>query len=227
MPLPLLPEIIQVRTVLLPPVEVMRIPSSPFGEAKGWNAATPAKVLKETKPLAWSRTRIPLSVLPEMTFPSGMTPPTCVFWEVPATRRPFPWLGTEVALSAPMPRKLAWTVTLFASGDAHTVARVAGDHIVKNKGVLKESAPDERVVVRVSDGDAILSIAQGAVAGASVPMKLPLSRLPVEAPLINTPLARLPDIRLPCGGRLENSSGGIFTACRIIDPGRLTANEIP
>ena len=79
MPLPLLPEIIQVRTVLLPPVEVMRIPSRPLGEAKVWNAAIPPKVLKEMKPLAVSRTKIPLSVLPEMTFPSGMTPPTCVF----------------------------------------------------------------------------------------------------------------------------------------------------
>ena len=49
--------------------------------------------------------------------------------------------------------------------DPHTVALVAGNHIVKNKGVLKERAPDERVVVRVSDGNTILSIAQRAGAG--------------------------------------------------------------
>ena len=61
---------------------------------------------------------------------------------------------------------------------------------------------------------------------ASVPMKLPLSKLPVEAPLINTPLARLPEIRLPCGGVWKTALRGIFAAGRIIDPGRLTANEI-
>jgi len=79
MPLPLLPEIIQVRTVLLPPVEVMRIPSSPLGEGKVWNAAIPPNVLKEMKLLTVPATQIPLSVLPEMTLPSGMTPPTWVF----------------------------------------------------------------------------------------------------------------------------------------------------
>ena len=58
-------------------------------------------------------------------------------------------------------------------------------------------------------------------------MKLPLNTLPVEPPLINTPLAKLPEMRLPCGGRWKTAGRCIFTARRIINPGRLTANEIP
>ena len=51
---------------------------------------------------------------------------------------------------------------VVSTGYAHSVAPIAGDHIVVSKGVLKEGAPDERVVVRVSDADAVLSVAQGA-----------------------------------------------------------------
>ena len=53
---------------------------------------------------------MPLRSLPEITLPSGITPPTCVFLDEPETSRPSPRLATIVALLAPTPMKLAWTV---------------------------------------------------------------------------------------------------------------------
>ena len=53
---------------------------------------------------------MPLLLLPEITLPSGITPPTCVLLEEPDTSRPSPRLATTLALLAPAPMKLAWTV---------------------------------------------------------------------------------------------------------------------
>ncbi len=111
-PLPRLPETMLVRIRLFPPLEVIRIPSSRFGAAPA-NAKIPAKVLNEMNPLALSRTSMPLRLLPEITLPSGITPPTCVLRDVPETSSPSPPLATTVALLAPTPRKLAWTIVLL------------------------------------------------------------------------------------------------------------------
>ncbi len=54
MPLPRLPETMQVRIRLLPPLDVIRIPSPLFGAAPP-NAKMPPKVLNETNPLAVPR----------------------------------------------------------------------------------------------------------------------------------------------------------------------------
>jgi len=70
----------------------------------------PTKLLKATKPLAWPAISRPCRLLPEFTLPSGIGPPTTVPAEVPLTRIPLPPLATTVALSAPTPVKLAWTV---------------------------------------------------------------------------------------------------------------------
>ena len=51
------------------------------------------------KPDAVSATSMPFNVLPEMTLPSGMTPPTVVFCDEPLISMPSPALPTDVALS--------------------------------------------------------------------------------------------------------------------------------
>ena len=52
----------------------------------------------------------------------------------------------------------------------------------------------------------------------SVPMKLPLRRFPVEAPLIKTPSARLPDIRLPSGGVWKTALTGFLLPVGLLIP---------
>ena len=54
---------------LLPPLDVIRIPS-PLFEAMPPNAKDPAKVLNDTSPLALPVSSIPFLLLPEITFPT-------------------------------------------------------------------------------------------------------------------------------------------------------------
>ncbi len=54
-----------------------------------------------------------------------------------------------------------------------------------------------------------------------MPTKFPLSSVWVAPSLMSTPLARLPEIRLPWGGRTNTGGRGIVAA------GRLTADEVP
>ncbi len=75
MPLPALPEITLVRIRLLPPVEVMSMPSRALPTAVSTKAGKPQKVLKTTVPLAVSAISTPFLPLPALMFPSGMTPP--------------------------------------------------------------------------------------------------------------------------------------------------------
>lgn len=82
------------------------MPFSPFGAAP-LNASRPPKVLKVVNPLALPFTAMPLRVLPAITLPNGMTPPTWVSAESPSTRRPFLPLPNSVVLFAATPRKFA------------------------------------------------------------------------------------------------------------------------
>ena len=65
-----------------------------------------------------------------------------------------------------------------------------------------------------------------ALPDAVVPMKLPLNWLPELLPLMSTPLALLPEIRLPCGGRTKHGVRRIAAARRIVSARRLAADQV-
>ncbi len=85
------------------------MPSCRLGAAPP-KAKTPPNVLNDVNPLAFCVTSMPFALLPEITLPSGMMPPTWVSRDEPETRRPSRPLATTVLLSAPAPMKSAWTV---------------------------------------------------------------------------------------------------------------------
>jgi hypothetical protein len=111
--------------------------------------------------------------------------------------------------------------------DTHPVALVAGDPIVKSKGILIEGAPDQRVIVRVRDGDPILSVAQGEFAGPIRADKVAAQQIARCGAVDQNPIGQIPGDEVALRRSLEDSVRGNFTAGRVIDPDRLTANEIP
>ena len=113
-PLRRFPENTFVRTSVRLLLPVISTPSFPFGAAP-LNACRPPKVLKVTNPRARPVTSMPLRPLPADTFPSGITPPTCVLAEFPSTRMPSARFATIAVLFAPVPKKLPCTTTLGES----------------------------------------------------------------------------------------------------------------
>ena len=115
MPLPTLPPISDVRMMFQVRwslgskagfVEVIRMPFLPFATAPP-NATMPTKLFHDSTPLAVSRISMPFPLLPEITLPSGITPPSVTPCESPDTSRPLPPFGTGVLLLRPRPMKLA------------------------------------------------------------------------------------------------------------------------
>ena len=135
MPLFRLPEKTLVRTVWLPPVEVIRRPSLPLGAAP-WKASRPPKVLKVVKPLAVSATSMPFSPLPAETLPSGMTPPTVVFLDEPSTRMPFSALPTVRGVVGADAEEVGLHRGVVGVGDVQPVAAVAADHVVVDERIV-------------------------------------------------------------------------------------------
>ena len=153
-PLFIFPEKTLVRASWLPPVAVTSSPSLPFGAAP-LKARRPPNVLNVMKPAAVPATSMPLRTLPAETFPSGITPPTCVFWDEPSTRMPSPLLATTVELLAPMPKKLPWTTTPSESGDAKAVPQISAHDVVVHERIVAELAAGQRVVRGPDDAHAV------------------------------------------------------------------------
>ncbi len=97
------------------------MPSRRFGAAPP-KAKTPPKVLNETNPLALSFTSMPFWLLPEITLPSGITPPTWVFCDVPETSRPSPPLATIVRVVGPGTHEVGMDGRVVRVGDPQAVA---------------------------------------------------------------------------------------------------------
>src|ERR1035438_1086696 len=95
-PFLVLPENTFVLATMWPPVEVTSRPSFPLGAAP-LSASSPPKVLNVMNLLAVPATSTPFRVLSPDTLPSGITPPTTVFFEEPLTRMPSPLFPTADA----------------------------------------------------------------------------------------------------------------------------------
>ena len=109
-PLPRLPETMQVRIRLLPPLDVIRIPSCLFGAAPP-KAKIPAKVLNDVNPLAVPRhLDAVLVVAGDHVAERDHAADLRVLRKSPRPAARRHRLATTVALLAPAPMKLAWTV---------------------------------------------------------------------------------------------------------------------
>ena len=173
------------------------------------NAARPQNVLYDDEVAGLVATTMPFCALAATTLPSGIGPPITVrvgrAFDDHAVERVADG-GVVVGAHA---EEVGLDRRVVGVGDAQAVAAVAADHVVEHERILLERAADQRVAVGVLDGHAVEACCRARrCPRRSVPMKLPLSWFCVDLPLMSTPLALLPEIRLPCGGRTNTPAVG-------------------
>ena len=152
---------------------------------------------------------MPFCPLAASTLPSGIGPPITVLADVPSTTTPLSALPTRGVVVGAHAEEVGLNRRVVGIGDAQAVAAVAADHVVEHERVLLERAADERVAVGVRRSPRRRGCCPARhCPRRSVPMKLPLSWFCVALPVMSTPLALLPEIRLPCGGRTKTSLVG-------------------
>ncbi len=202
-------------------MEVIRIPSCLFGAAPP-NAKIPPNVLNEVNPLAVPLTSMPFLLLPEITLPSGITPPTCVFCGRARDQQAVAAIGHDRGVVGPDAHEIGLDRRVVGIGDPQAVAAVAAEHVVKHKRALAGTCSrsvDCRWRLTMATPSCRLPSAE--LPEAVVPTKLPLKSVWVAPLLMSTPSPRLPEIRLPWGGRTNTFAGGIVAA------GRLAADDVP
>ena len=165
---------------------------------------------------------MPFWLLPEITLPSGITPPTCVFARRARDQQAVAAVGHDRGVVGPDAHEVGLDRRVVGVGDPQAVAAVAAEHVVEDERVLLERAADQLIAV----GVARWPRRPAGCPGPSCPRRRcrrssRSAAFWVAPPLMSTPLARLPEIRLPWGGRTNTSARGVVAA------GRLAADEVP
>ena len=73
---------------------------------------------------------MPFWLLPEITLPSGITPPTWVFADEPETSSPFAVIGHDRGVVGPDAHEVGLDRRVVGVGDPQAVAAVAAEHVV-------------------------------------------------------------------------------------------------
>ena len=135
MPLPRLPETMQVRIRLLPPLEVIRIPSRRFGAAPP-KAKMPAKVLNEVKPLALSRDLDAVLVVAGDHVAQRDHAADLRVRGRPRDEQAVAAVGDDRGVVGPDAQEVGLDRRVVGVGDPQAVAAVAAEHVVEDERML-------------------------------------------------------------------------------------------
>ena len=163
MPLPRLPETMQVRIRLLPPLEVTRIPSRLFGAAPP-NAIDPGEGVErgESAGRAAHLDAVPV-VAGDHVAQRDHAADLRILGRA-RDQQPVAAIGHDRGVVGPDAHEIGLDRRVVGIGDPQAVAAVAAEHVVEHERTLLERAADQLIAVGLDDGHAVLAVAQGRIA---------------------------------------------------------------